>query len=334
MTHPAIRLEGFKKAFGVNYVVGDRIGCGTGSGTAEALTARHLILPLAAPSTDLPPMFTRSKKRALRTVAGVMWLLALGPGLGGCGTDGSRRTVRVASTTSLYDTGLLEELVAAFSVDHPEYSVQVLAVGTGQALALGERRDADLLFVHAPEREAAFMAEGHGLRRTTIMRNDFVIVGPDADPAGVSQATDSRDALGRIASARAPFVSRGDDSGTHIREQALWDEAGGRPDADWYLEIGQGMGSTLLFAAERQAYVLTDRATLTVLQGNGIDLVELFSGGEPLRNVYSLIPVGGTAEPEGAATFESWMLSPAAASIIRGFGQQKYGTPLFTLISE
>lgn len=263
-----------------------------------------------------------------------MLLLALGPGLDGCGTDGSRRTVRVASTTSLYDTGLLDELVAAFSVDHPEYSVQVVAVGTGQALALGERRDADLLFVHAPEREAEFIAEGHGLRRTTIMRNDFVIAGPDADPAGVSQAIDSHDALGRIASAREPFVSRGDDSGTHIREQALWDEADGRPDADWYLEIGQGMGSTLLFAAERRAYVLTDRATLTVLQSNGIDLVELFAGGSQLQNLYSILLVAGAAEPEGAATFESWMLSPAAASIIRVFGQQKYGAPLFTLISE
>ncbi len=253
--------------------------------------------------------------------------------LGGCGADGSRQIIRVASTTSLYDTGLLDRLVAAFSVEHPEYSVQVVAVGTGQALALGERRDVDLLLVHAPEREAEFMAEGHGLRRTTLMRNDFVIAGPESDPASVSRATDGSDALRRIASAEAPFASRGDDSGTHIREQAMWDEAGGRPDANWYLEVGQGMGSTLLFAAERRAYVLTDRATLTVLRANGIELVELFAGGERLRNLYSVIAVAGTSEPEGAAVFETWMLSPAAASIIRVFGEQRYGTPLFAQIS-
>ena len=163
---------------------------------------------------------------------------------------------------------------------------------------------------------------------------DFVIAGPDTDPAGVRQAADVPDALRRITSAQAPFASRGDDSGTHIREQALWNEAGGRPNADWYLEVGQGMGSTLLFAAERRAYVLTDRATLTVLRGNGIDLVELFGGGGLLRNIYSVMPVAGASQPEGAATFETWMLSEAAAAIIRVFGERRYGTPLFNLISE
>ena len=278
-------------------------------------------------------MFTPSHVRTLRTALGAA-LLLVSLGFGGCRSDGARRTVRVASTTSLYDTGLLDDLVAAFSVEHPEYSVQVVAVGTGQALALGERRDADLVLVHAPDREAEFMAAGHGLRRSTFMRNDFVIAGPESDPAGVSRATDSSDALRRIASAGLPFASRGDDSGTHIREQALWNAAGGLPDADWYLEVGQGMGSTLLLAAERRAYVLTDRATLMVLKENGVDLIELFAGGEQLRNVYSLIPVVGAAEPQGAASFESWMLSEPAASIIRAFGEQQYGTPLFTLMTE
>ena len=281
--------------------------------------------------------FIRSQKRVVHSAL-VATSLLVGLVLVACGTDGARRIVRVASTTSLYDTGLLDELVAAFSAQHPEVSVQVVAVGTGQALALGERRDADLVLVHAPERELEFMAAGHGLRRTTIMRNDFVIAGPKADPAGVLQATDGPDALQRIAAARALFASRGDDSGTHMREQALWGEAGGdpggNPGAAWYLEVGQGMGSTLLFAAERRAYVLTDRATLTVLQANGIDLLELYSGGSQLQNFYSIMPVAGASEPEGAATFESWMLSPAAASIIRVFGEEKYGSPLFTLITE
>lgn len=261
-------------------------------------------------------------------------MLLVGLALGACSSESTRITVRVASTTSLYDSGLLDELVAAFAIEYPEYSIQVIAVGTGQALALGARRDADLVFVHAPEREAEFMAEGHGLRRTTLMRNDFVIAGPGADPAGVSQATDGPDALRRIATAGAPFASRGDDSGTHIREQSLWDAAGGRPNDGSYLEIGQGMGSTLLFAAERRAYALTDRATLTVLQGNGLDLIELFTGGEQLQNFYSLMPVDGAVEPDGAAAFESWMMSEAAASIIRVFGEQQYGSPLFKLIAE
>lgn len=280
-------------------------------------------------------MFTQSQKQAIRTAPGAVLLLAsLGLGLSGCGADRHGRTIRVASTTSLYDTGLLDTLATAFSAEHPDYSLQVVAVGTGQALALGERRDADLVFVHAPGREAEFMSAGHGLRRTTIMRNDFVIAGPEDDPAGVQDAESGPEALRRIASTQAPFASRGDDSGTHIREQALWEEAGGHPDAGWYLEVGQGMGSTLLFAAERRAYVLTDRATLTVLRENGIDLTELFAGGDQLRNVYSLIPVVGAAEPQGAATFEAWMLSEPAASIIRVFGEQQYGSPLFTLMPE
>mgnify|MGYP001816964887 CR=1 FL=1 len=278
-------------------------------------------------------MFTRLSQRMARVVLGGMPLL-VSLVIGGCQSDGSARVVRVASTTSLYDTGLLDELVAAFSEERPEYSVQVVAVGTGQALSLGERRDADLVFVHAPEREEQFVASGHGQRRTTLMRNDFVIAGPETDPVRVSEAEDSADALRRIISAGARFASRGDDSGTHIRERFLWDEAGGRPQADWYLEVGQGMGATLMFAAERRAYALTDRATLMVLQANGLDLVELHSGGEHLENVYSLIPVADAEEAAGASAFEAWMLSDAAAAIIRTFGEERYGRPLFAVIGE
>ena len=278
-------------------------------------------------------MPTRLRGRVLQaTLAGALVLVGLG--LSACRMDGSRRVVRVASTTSLYDTGLLDLLVAEFAAEHPEYAVQIIAVGTGQALALGERRDADLVIVHAPTREAQFIAEGYGLRRTTLMRNDFVIAGPVADPAGVSGADDGREAVRRIAAAEAPFASRGDDSGTHIRERSLWDAAGGHPNADWYLEVGQGMGATLLFAAERQAYVLTDRATLTVLRANGVDLVALHSGGEEMENVYSLIPVARAGQLAGAQAFEDWMLSDEAASIIRAFGRERYGAPLFTLVGE
>lgn len=271
-------------------------------------------------------LFARGILHTLLTagVAGVV--------LAACSLDGERAQLRVASTTSLYDTGLLDGLVPAFEAAHPEYEAQVLAVGTGEALALGRRGDADVVLAHAPEREKRFVAEGHGLRRTTFMRNDFVIAGPAEDPAGVADAGDVADALRRIARAEAGFASRGDDSGTSIRERMLWRDAGLEPGGDWYLDVGQGMGSTLLFAAERRAYALTDRATLKTMRANGLDLVEVYADGDAMRNVYSVIPAVGALRPEGAAAFEAWILGDEAAEIIRDFGAERYGRPLFTLI--
>jgi len=252
---------------------------------------------------------------------------------GGAGGDaGGATPVRVASTTSLYDTGLLDALVPAFRTSHPEYDVQVVAVGTGEALMLGQRKDADLVLVHAPEREERFLADGYGTRRTTFMRNDFVLAGPASDPARITGATSAADAVTRIASAEAPFASRGDDSGTHIRERKLWELAGIAPEGDWYYDVGQGMGATLLFAGEKQAYTLTDRATLTTMRAGGLDLVELYTGDEALKNVYSVIPVTDAVEAEGAAVFEAWILGPEAADIIRDYGVEEYGAPLFHLL--
>lgn len=265
-------------------------------------------------------------------------LLGLGLGaFGGCTPErtADRSPVRVASTTSLYDTGLLDSLATAFEREHPGYAIQAIAVGTGEALALGERGDADVLLVHAPRRERAFVAEGHGLRRTTFMQNDFVVAGPGGDPAGVREATTATGAFRRVAAAGADFASRGDDSGTHIRERMIWGAAGLDPwaerasEKDWYLEVGQGMGATLMLAGERQAYVLTDRATLTTLRANGLELDELFSGGERLVNVYSVIPVTGAVAADGAAAFEAWLLGPEARGIIREFGVDRYGRALF-----
>jgi len=251
---------------------------------------------------------------------------------GGTGENDGTTPVRVASTTSLYDTGLLDVLVPAFRATHPRYDVQVVAVGTGEALALGRRKDADLVLVHAPQREEQFLADGYGTRRTTFMRNDFVISGPESDPADIAGATSAADAMRRIASTQSEFASRGDDSGTHIRERMLWDAAGIMPAGDWYLDVGQGMGATLLFAGEKQAYTLTDRATLTTMRASGLDLVELYTDGDAMRNVYSVIPVTDAVQPDGAAAFEAWILGPEAADIIRDYGVEDYGSALFTLL--
>lgn len=264
-------------------------------------------------------------------------VLGLAFGLSGCGGPEEPETVVLGSTTSLYDTGLLDALVAAFEEEHPDLDVRVLSVGTGQALALGKRGDADLLLVHAPPAELEFMRDGHGRSRITFMRNDFVIAGPEEDPAGLRVAEIGDDpepgpaVLRRIAAARASFVSRGDDSGTHMRERALWETAGVEPAGDWYVEAGQGMGATLMLASERRAYVLTDQSTLTVLS-DVLELEPLARGGRALENLYSVIETTAGANPTGAARFRDWLLGERALGLIRVYGEEPYGRALFTLV--
>jgi ABC-type tungstate transport system permease subunit/ABC-type tungstate transport system substrate-binding protein len=275
-------------------------------------------------------VFSRVKfgRRAAGAGLGVALLLA------GCGGTDASRTVVVGSTTSLYDTGLLDTLVAAFETGRPDLNVRVLSVGTGQALELGRRGDADLLLVHSPPAELVFIRAGHGRSRTTFMRNDFVIAGPAADPAGIRDLGDPEPglaALRRIASAEAPFVSRGDDSGTHMKELALWEAAGAEPAGDWYLEAGQGMGATLTLASERKAYVLTDRSTLTVL-ADVLELSELITGGKALENLYSVMETTAGANPEGAAALKDWLLGDTALDLIRVYGEERLGRPLFEIV--
>jgi ABC-type tungstate transport system permease subunit/ABC-type tungstate transport system substrate-binding protein len=254
--------------------------------------------------------------------------------LAGCGGPETAGTVVIGSTTSLYDTGLLDTLVAAFEDDHPDINTRVLSVGTGQALALGRRGDADVLLVHAPPAELEFMRGGHGRSRITFMRNDFVLAGPASDPVGLRDLADEDrgpTGLRAIAGAGAPFVSRGDDSGTHMREKAIWEAAGIEPAGEWYVEAGQGMGATLMLASERQAYVLTDRSTYTVL-GDVLDLEILTTGGPLLENLYSVLETTAGVNPEGARRFRDWLLGERALSIVRTYGEAKYGQPLFTLV--
>lgn len=237
----------------------------------------------------------------------------------------------LASTTSTEDSGLFDVLLPAFQRAHPEYRLKLIAVGTGEALALGRRRDADVLLVHAPAEEAVFMRAGHGRTHRPVMTNDFVIIGPAEDPARVRDASDAGEALRRIAAARAVFVSRGDSSGTHRKELELWSVAGGRPPDPrraWYLEIGQGMGDALRVANERHGYTLSDRATFLFL-GPVLELDVVLEGDAILFNPYAVITVAGARNEPGAEAFASWLVGPQARALIAEYGVERFGRRLF-----
>ena len=236
----------------------------------------------------------------------------------------------LASTTSTEDSGLFDVLLPAFMRSHPGIAVRVVAVGTGQALELGRRNDADVLLVHAPAAESAFVAAGYGIRRCVVMHNDFVIVGPVSDPASVRGARDAPSAFRAIAdTAAATFVSRGDDSGTHRRELELWRAARAQVAAPWYLEAGQGMGEVLTIASEKGAYTLTDRATYLAMRDR-LALVVLLEGDPLLFNQYGVIPVARARNRGGAEAFAAWITSPEGQQVIRTYGVGQFGAPLFT----
>ncbi len=243
----------------------------------------------------------------------------------------------LATTTSTEDSGLLAEILPAFEEEFNTV-VEVVAVGTGQALALGEDGNADVVLVHARSQEDAFMAAGHGSRREDVMYNDFVILGPSADPAGINYSPNAADALARIAATESPFVSRGDDSGTHTREKAIWAAAGLDPSGDWYKAAGQGMGAVLTLADEERAYTLSDRATYLARTLEGIDLAILLEGDPILFNPYGVIAVnpdkGDHIKADLAQEFIDWLISPATQEMIGQFGVEQFGSPLFTPDSD
>jgi tungstate transport system substrate-binding protein len=241
-------------------------------------------------------------------------------------------TLILATTTSTQDSGLLDVLIPLFE-QQSGYVVQTIAVGSGAALQMGREGNADVLLVHAPAAEEEFMASGFGSDRRLVMYNEFVIVGPPDDPAGIRGSAVTTEAMRRIAAASATFVSRGDDSGTHQLERQLWAAAGLDPSAQpWYLESGQGMGATLTIASEREAYTMTDRATYLAHRA-ALRLDILVEGDPLLRNVYHVIVVNPERWPntnlEGATAFADFIVSPAAQEVIRTFGAEEYGQPLF-----
>lgn len=212
------------------------------------------------------------------------------------------------------------------------YRVKTIAVGTGEALAMGSRGEADVLLVHAPDRERELVGAGQAIHRRIVMHNDFLIVGPEQDPAGIHGRRDGAESLRMIAEAGAAFVSRGDNSGTHMREVELWNSAGVEPGGDWYLSTGQGMGATLMIAAERGAYVLTDRGTYLAFEDR-TGLVPLVEGDPTFLNIYSVLEVNPERFPNvnraGAEAFAEFILGTEAQEIIGDFGVESYGEPLF-----
>jgi tungstate transport system substrate-binding protein len=266
-----------------------------------------------------------------RTVG--LWLVAV------TGLLSARPPVRqsdqiiLATTTSTRDAGLLDSLLPVFE-RRTGYTVKVIAVGSGQALAMGRRGDADVVLSHAPESERALVDSGYFVRRRLVMHNEFLIVGPAGDPAGLRGLSDPMAAVRRIAERRAPFVSRGDQSGTHQREQLFWRRAGfsSPPRNDWYIESGQGMGATLQLADEKRAYTLTDRATYLTWRDK-LQLVPMVEGDSLLYNVYHVLEVNpknaSRINVAGGKALADFLVAPETQRLIGEYGKSRFGQSLF-----
>ena len=238
----------------------------------------------------------------------------------------------LATTTSTQDSGLLDYLLPMFEAEFG-VKVDVIAVGTGQALKLGEDGNADVLLVHSRAKEDEFMTNGHGVRREDVMYNDFVIVGPAADPAGIKGMTSAVDVFKKIADMQSPFISRGDESGTHTKEKGIWQKAEIEPSGAWYISAGQGMGEVLTMAEEQLAYTLSDRATYLARTKEGLSLVILVEGDKTLLNPYGVIAVNPAKNPniqaDLAQKFIDWIISVPVQEKIGAFGMSDFQQSLF-----
>jgi tungstate transport system substrate-binding protein len=261
----------------------------------------------------------------------LVWVFSSGAN----GVEVSQRTVILSTTTSTQDSGLLDVLIPLFE-KQTGYSVKTISVGTGQALALAAKGDADVALVHAPSLEKQYVADGKLLNRRLVMYNDFVIIGPKEDPAKARLAKNAIGALKAIDQAKASFVSRGDNSGTHTLEKALWKSAGIEPKSAWYIETGQGMGATLGIANERNAYTITDRGTYLAL-AKRVGLPILIEGDKALLNIYSVMEVnlanGPRINSAGGKAFADFMVAPQTQNVIRSFGVEKFGQSLFVPVA-
>ncbi len=243
-----------------------------------------------------------------------------------------QKNIILATTTSTQDSGLLDVLIPVFE-KKTGYFVKTIAVGSGQAMAMGEKGEADVLLVHSPVAEQKFMAGGYGINRRLVMHNDFIIVGPSNDPAGVKGTKSAVDAFKKIAAANALFMSRGDNSGTNAQEKNIWKAAAISPEGQkWYQQTGLGMGQTLSVAAEKKAYTLADRGTYLAMKKQlGLDI--LTEGDAILLNIYHVIEVNPAKFPKvnaaGGKAFADFMVAPDTQNVIKTFGVDKFGSPLF-----
>lgn len=294
---------------------------------AALLTSAILLASCGAASTSSPttPVATAAATAEATTAA----------------SSGSTQTLRLATTTSTADSGLLDAILPDFEQRY-NANVDVVAVGTGQALKLGENGDADVVLVHARKREDEFVSKGFGVNRRDVMYNDFIVVGPSADPAGIKGMDKASDAFKQIADKGATFDSRGDDSGTNTKELSIWATLGMTPTADlgWYKSLGQGMGETLIAANEQSAYTLSDRATYLSMRDKLPDLAIMLGGetiaennDKSLLNPYGVIPVNPAnhngINDELAEEFAVWITSAETQTMIGAFGKDKYKQSLF-----
>ncbi len=243
-----------------------------------------------------------------------------------------QKTLILATTTSTQDTGLLDVLLPIFE-KKTGYFVKTIAVGSGQAMTMGQKGEANVLLVHSPAAEKKFVSEGYGINRRLVMHNDYIIVGPSEDLAKIKGIKSSSESFKKIASAKALFLSRGDNSGTNAKEKDIWKVAGINPEGEkWYQQTGLGMGQTLNVAAEKKGYTLADRGTYLALKKNlGLDI--LVEGDAILLNIYHVIEVNPTKWPKvnavGAKAFADFMVSKETQDIVKTFGVEKFGSPLF-----
>lgn len=246
--------------------------------------------------------------------------------------DAAPKTIILATTTSTQDSGLLDTLIPLFEKESG-YFVKTIAVGSGQAMAMGKKGEADVLLVHSPDAEKKFMLEESGSSRQLVMHNDFILVGPAQDPARIKGAKTSAEALKKIALNGALYLSRADNSGTHAKEKLLWKAAGMAPEGNkWFQQTGLGMGQTLNVASEKNGYTLTDRATYLALKKN-LSLAILVEGDAKLLNIYHVIGVNAVKWPKvnatGAKAFADFLVSKKTQGVMGAFGVEKYGSPLF-----
>lgn len=284
-------------------------------------------------------MTTRQRMPATptrRSAIVALSVLALAP-VAACGGPGSEagspppERVLLVTTTTVEASGLLEQLVTAYHAAQDSFRLSVTAVGSGAALELGRRGDADLLVTHDPIGEAGFMEEGHGAEQGPLMQNEFVVVGPPDDPARIRGRTDLAEAMDGIASSGAPFVSRGDESGTHRRERQLWGRVGRSPwqaRPSWYIESGSGMDETLRVADQRDAYALSGRSTYLNLR-DGLRLEALVRGNPPEVNAYQWTLPVQPPSPAGARNLRDWLVGPGQ-DVVAEYGVEAFGEPLFT----